>query len=436
MSIAEKIEIDFSDEGITASGGSIFLSRMAHYLGIPRLLGDVLKLKRRRRGADDVETMLSLIYCLAQGDGKLFDVERLSADAVRQRLLDLREVPGHRRMGEYLARFDDDAVRNLLSVAHEVASRVSSEVIARHLREEGYIPVFIDGSAIEVYGKHFECAGVGYNEELQYWLHAAFIGEMWASGRLLPGGVDVAKDWKKLLDETAELIGDKGPVWLRADNAYYRGDIVRDLQKRNWDYSISVTSKTYKRPLLEKVEFLLDEEDWIPINHKEEAAIIHHRPAGWEYSEPYVVVRSSYDGSQRRLLYSYTFILVSRSDLDIEELVRRHRGKQGQENALKGPLIELDLHHPPCSRFNANRAVYAAGQIAQLLLCAVRFNLLPPKARRHGIRAVIRDLVRTPAKLVKHARRLTLLFAKTSLRPDWLAHAADRLELLTHPPPA
>lgn len=30
---------------------------------------------------------------------------------------------------------------------------------------------------------------------------------------------------------------------------------------------------------------------------------------------------------------------VSRDDLPLPELVKRHRGKQGQENAFKGPLI-------------------------------------------------------------------------------------------------
>ncbi|MDE0704199.1 MAG: hypothetical protein OXH59_10785 [Rhodospirillaceae bacterium] len=43
-------------------------------------------------------------------------------------------------------------------------------------------------------------------------------------------------------------------------------------------------------------------------------------------------------------------------DFALDALVRRHRGKQGQENAFKGPLIDLDLHHPPCRKFRANQA--------------------------------------------------------------------------------
>ena len=56
----------------------------------------------------------------------------------------------------------------------------------------GYVPVFIDGTAIEVGGKLFEEARRGYDGTRQYWLHGVFIGSLWASGRLHLGGGDVA----------------------------------------------------------------------------------------------------------------------------------------------------------------------------------------------------------------------------------------------------
>ena len=40
----------------------------------------------------------------------------------------------------------------------------------------------------------FEEARRGYDGTRQYWLHGVFIGTLWASGRLHPGGVDVAVD--------------------------------------------------------------------------------------------------------------------------------------------------------------------------------------------------------------------------------------------------
>ncbi len=109
--IAEKVEIDFTDEVIRGSGGSIFLSRMSEHLGIPELLEESLKLKERRRGSSDVETMLSPIYCFAQGDESLVDVDRLRADYGGTLLLGLEDVPGPGRLEEYLFRFDGEAAK-------------------------------------------------------------------------------------------------------------------------------------------------------------------------------------------------------------------------------------------------------------------------------------------------------------------------------------
>ena len=134
------------------------------------------------------------------------------------------------------------------------------------------------------------------------------------------------------------------------------------------------------------------------------------------------------EGRQRLLVPAYTVILVSRNDLPIGELVRRHRGKQGQENAFKGPLVELDLHHPPCRGYRANQAFYACGQVAQMLLVAAQYRLLPRRARRHGLRPLIRHLVRTVAGLVRTGRRWMLCFAKNNFRLDWLYRCATQLE--------
>lgn len=94
-----------------------------------------------------------------------------------------------------------------------------------------------------------------------------------------------------------------------------------------------------------------------------------------------VVRRRSVDG-QGLLLPWHTVILVSRHDLPLAELATRHRGKQGQENAFKGPLRDMDLHHPPCRGYRANQAFYALGQIAQVLPRAVQYTVLQLRMRR------------------------------------------------------
>ena len=98
--------------------------------------------------------------------------------------------------------------------------------------------------------------------------------------------------------------------------------------------------------------------------------------------------------------------------------------KQRQENAFKGPL-ELALHHPPCKSYNANRAFYWCGQLAQLLL--QQCQVLLAKARVHGLGPLIRDYVHSVGLLRKKGRRWTLLFGRCNHRLDWLLRS-ERLE--------
>jgi len=186
--------------------------------------------------------------------------------------------------------------------------------------------------------------------------------------------VHPAHEARELLKETAAMLGPGRPIWVRFDNAYYKKDVVHFCKEHGWDYSISVTNATYKKPLKELMEGFT-EADWEAINEdgSEHAAFLYQQPFGWKHEQTYmacvcddgvVVVRTRQEDKQKLLFPRYTFIPVSRNDLPLAEIVKRHRGKQGQENAFKGPLLHLDLHHPPGGVFNANRAFYAAGQRA------------------------------------------------------------------------
>ena len=148
-----------------------------------------------------------------------------------------------------------------------------------------------------------------------------------------------------------------------------------------------------------------------------------------------MAVRRRTENGQGLLVPRYTAMPVSRNDLGLKEPVRRHRGKQGQENAFNGPLRDMDLHHPPCRGYRANRAFHALGQIAQVPLRAVRFTALPRRARRHGSAPVIRHVMRTAAYMVRTGRRLGLKFARTNFRLQWLYAAMRHLEARAPPPP-
>ncbi|MDE0705080.1 MAG: hypothetical protein OXH59_15315 [Rhodospirillaceae bacterium] len=161
---------------------------MAERLGLPRALSAV-SVKRRARGTSDAETLWSLIASLAACNGALSDLDALREDRVGRRLLGLGHVPSGRHLGEYLARIDEAQVETLLAVARGQAGQVAPAVVEH------------------------EAAVCGYDGTRQYWLHGVFIGALWASGRLHPGGVNVAGGWREQLDrDVAPCLPEGRPV--------------------------------------------------------------------------------------------------------------------------------------------------------------------------------------------------------------------------------
>ena len=273
-----KVEMDFTDAQLTGFGGWSAPGRMAERLNLPRALS-ALSVKQRARGASEAETLCSLIASLAAGNGAPSDPDALREDRVGQRLPGLGHVPSGRRPGEYLARIDEAQVETLLEVARSLAAQVGPAVVEHEAVVRGYVPVFIDGIAIEVDGKLFEEARRGYDGTRQHWLHGVFIGSLWASGRLHPGGGDVSGSWREQLDsDVAPCLPEGTPVWLRADNACYRGELIACCRARGRDYSIGLTHARKHAPVPDVIEGL-PEEGWTDIGLGEDATLSCSIPA-------------------------------------------------------------------------------------------------------------------------------------------------------------
>jgi len=222
-----------------------------------------------------------LIYKLCAGNGSLADLDALACDSGAIAASGMTKSLNSRRASEHLGRLTDRSLAQLQGVCRQLcASIVASR--AQELQDTlGYVPVFVDGSAIEVRGKQFEDAKTGYNAQQQYWLHGVFVGDVWASCRLHPGATDVASSWREQLDSDVALHMPKTTKpWLRMDNAYYPGEVVQWARDKAWDYSISVTNDNNKAPVLRQLRGDSGHV-WRRINDDEQTALVWHTPSGW-----------------------------------------------------------------------------------------------------------------------------------------------------------
>ena len=315
-------------------------------------------------------------------------------------------------------------VASLRRIATGFARRLTPTIIAHEMDQRGYVPLFLDGTAIEVVGTGFEGATRSYGDCDQYWMHAAFLGKLQVAGRLASGASDSVGDWRAQLEEDlVPVIPAAVPVWVTMDDAYDRGDLVTHLDTLGWDWSIAVTNPNNKRPVLEGVDA---QGSWspLPASDDEDVYDVWYQPSGWTRWVRYVIVRRwSQPCGETELFPMYTVIATSNEQVSAATVVMRHRAKQGWENGFKGPLREMDLHHPPTASLRGNQLYYTCGLLAQKLLVAMQYAMLPPDARTCGLRPLIRDVIGTVAKLTRSARRRQLAFAKSNPKLAWLIHA-------------
>ncbi len=155
------------DDDWTGLAGLGVGARLARFLGLPEKLAASVRLQRRRRGGSAGQMLLALLYAACAGGGHLHAVDALGVDDVARRACGLRAVPASRRLGEYLQRMNQAALEGLRECVRLVSRRLVPLVAQARVQRWGYVPVFVDGTGIEVEGKLFEHAGRGCHGEKQ-----------------------------------------------------------------------------------------------------------------------------------------------------------------------------------------------------------------------------------------------------------------------------
>jgi hypothetical protein len=117
------------------------------------------------------------------------------------------------------------------------------------------------------------------------------------------------------------------------------------------------------------------------------------------------------------MFWRYGFVAHEERRADAEAIMARHRLKGGKEQLFKEVLRGLDLHHPPCESLKANRMFYAIAALAYNLMAAVKLLCLPDECQGWTVPTLLKQMVRLPAMLVRHARRLV---ARVEVAASWL----------------
>lgn len=403
-------------------GGLPAIEAMAQQFGLWEKVRRLPGLDRRIRTSHGYSPELivsQLLYCFCSGGASLADAERLNDEPLARQLARVQKFADQTQIGQWLRGQNESSIAAFWSLIREFVHWVIQRAEPARWTYGGRAEVFFDDTQIEVQGKNFEGAKINYNGDLALSWQAFWFGPWLVDAELGSPG-DVSSALPAMLAGNQAFWKDKACDFL-ADSGSSSAEYLRAIDQAGFTHwSVSYNKWT---TVPERTAAALPESAWTSATTTtwrdgtqviEQHAGIRHTSGESEFTFPLAVARWKKEGE---FFWRYAFVAHEQARHDAGAIMRRHRLKGGKEQLFKEVLRGLDLHHPPCESLTANRMFYAIAALAYNLMKAVQLLCLPDDCQTWTVATLLRQLVRLPATLVHHARRL---IARVEVAVSWL----------------
>ena len=418
-----KLRFEFvAAKKLSTLGGLPALEALAQQFGLWKKLRALPGLDPRTRtthGYSPELIVAQLLYSFCSGGASLADAERLNDEPLARQLARVARFADQSQLGEWLRGQSDASVAAVWGLIGEFVAWVLDRAASSRWTYAGRAEAFFDDTQIEVHGPSFEGAKVNYNGELALSWQTFWFGPFLVGGELgAPGDVSAALPamlrahrplWQNRACDFLADSGSSSAAYLQAiDQAGFT----------HWSVSYNKWTAVPARTATE-----LPDSAWTAASTTrwrdgtevtEQHAALRHTPAESEFTMTLACARWKKDGE---LFWRHAFVAHDGQRADPAAVLARHRLKGGKEQLFKEVLRGLDLHHPPCEKLVANRMFYAVAALAYNLMKAVQLLCLPDACQGWTVPTLLKQLVRLPATLVQHARRL---LARVEVAPSWL----------------
>ena len=437
-----------NERGATAKGGLALIQALARKL---RVWSEGRKLLPERKdptqGFELIPVVASLVFGLLSGGRGFVATEPLREDGPLLKLLGIKRAPCAKTVEnvvKYLGLETAGAgMKSLLTMLHRFVCRAVDRSQLSDLRScFGFVPVWADGSLLEVAGKCFD--SIKYKESQRGQMCVgAFVGP-WLTGIDFCGegkGEGEETYGRRLIDEAILNVLRPKKLMKRAlillDSLYGDGPTLDQLEgyREKPFYIIGVQG-------LKEAQRVMDE--MAEVQWRDTGA--QHK-YGWSASGVGLAWLQCKEWPRKRLMvcrrwkkegemiWNYAAVVtnLSKNQRQVAGLMKERNlcfedaiwllygHKQAMENQWKDLLADMGLHHPPCAKAQVNAIYYAIAGLAYNLSVGVRRLALEGSNRRMRLWRLRRDVFDLCSRAAEHGRSVTMLFI------DAREHLIDQL---------
>lgn len=404
-------------------GGLPAIEALAQQFGLWEKLRALPGLDPRSRtthGYSPELIVAQLLYCFCSGGASLADAERLNEEPLCRQLARVPQFADQTQLGEWLRKQTEASIAAFWKLSAQFVQWVIERAEPARWTYCGRAEVFFDDTQIEVFGPSFEGAKINYNGQLALSWQTLWLGPFLIDGEL-GSPADVSAALPAMLERHQPFWKDRLSDFL-ADSGSSSAEYLQAIERAGFTHwSVSYNKWT---SVAERTAQGLPESAWSAatrtrwrngVEVAEQHAGLRHTPAEGSFTFALAAARWKKDGE---FFWRYAFVAHDSRRTDPAAIMARHRLKGGKEQLFKDVLRGLDLHHPPCQKLNANRMFYAIAALAYNLIKAVQLLCLPEDCQSWTVPTLLKQMVRLPATLVRHARKL---LARVEVAPSWLS---------------
>lgn len=416
---------------ISSFAGLALVQAMANRMGF---VSDSRRLLPARKdttqGFETSAVALCLIHGLLSGGQGFSATEPMREDISLLEMLGLKRAPSAETV-EGVIKFmalERDGRSGANALLRRQAGRCIDKSNQKSMRScHGFVPVWADGTLLEVTGKRFDSIKIKDSQRGQMGV-GAFVGP-WLTGMdfaLKGQGEETVA--RSMIDGMVEdVLGPRGlmdKALILLDSLYGDGPTLDQLEayEPSPHYIVGVQKLSEAARLMsESVECVWRDTGAQARYHwrRSGVATMWLQCATWPEKRQMICRRWMKEGE---MIWNYAAVVTSLtpSDTRVRKIMKAHQlsfeeaiwrlygYKQAMENQWKDLLCDMSLHHPPCAKAAVNAVFYALAGAAYNLSVAVRRFALSGKSKRMRLWRLRREVLALAGHAVHHARTVTI----------------------------
>ena len=429
----DRLQATFDHDGIVANAGLIVVATLMARLGLEALIGRWVKTGSANPG----RKILTVVAAMMAGATHIDHVDMLRAGATRTVLGFKPMAPS--TIGTFLRSFTFGHVRQLDAVLSRTLARAWSLGAGPH---DQPLVIDLDSTICEVHGKKKQGAAYGYTRRLGY--HPLLATRADTSeilfSRMRKGSAGSSRGIVRFVNELVANLARTtatGPITVRADSAFWSGDLIRRLNKHRIAWSITVTDHASIRTAIAAIP----EGDWVDIDYtlagKAQVAETVHTIGGGQtkrkqLSVRLVVRRTRLTNAKQAALWPHWrhHCFITNTTRDAVDADHFHRQHAVVELAIRDLKEGTGAEHIPSGHYAANAAWFACAVLAHNL--GIWSSLLAAQpALTHRTRRT--QLTAVAAVLVNRSGRHTLRFPARWPWAHQFHHTLNAIRALPEP---